>query len=227
MKYYWISESTNLKEIGCYPQREGFYKLIEPVMNAENPRHILAQNYYEKFHDNLVIETWFLKKRAKLTDIISWQISGCFIISERLKNIILEYNKTEFEFFPIIFERRNENYTYYLWNSISEKFRENYKFIDFDKSLIELISNGGEKMVITKGIFNDYKEFLKEYKENDYPNLQRIVEFKFLEQIEKQIFALSHFSKNFFRIFINEDVKKRLEKEKITGIRYLELDEIL
>ncbi len=224
MDYYRLYESTNLKEIGCYPQKEGDFNIEYPVIMADDPRHLYGQKMFTYAHKDIYIPKHYLKKRAKVTDMLSLGIHQSEIISERFKCIIEQYTLDDFQLLPIAFERGEEIYQYYLLRGIYDKFKYNYELIDFEKSIVTVFKSTWEEDYAAK--VNNANEFLQLINATHLPYHVKIKRPYFLNSCNKHLLALRYVY-NGYQIFVSEVLKQKLEAEKITGVKYLGLDEVL
>ncbi len=224
MNYYRLHTSIILKEVGCFPQTEGFHKIEYPVMMADDPRHLYGQGDFTYAHKDIYIPNHYLKKRAKVTDMLSFSLRSDEIISERFKNIIEKYAEADFQLLPITFERSEESYQYYLLRGINDKFKNNYELIDFEKSIVTVFK---EMRVEDYDIKISNAKVLLHLIENTHlPSYVKIKRPYFLDNCNKHLLALRYVYYG-YQIFVSEFLKNKLDEAKITGVKYLGLDDIL
>lgn len=131
MKFYNTNFSIRNKIIGCFPQVEtGVY----PIMD-NNPTFI-GNNFLKKIDFQPELSIPILKKRAKLTDLISCIIMGfsnSLLISTKLKLILEKYNHNNVQFFqaPIIYKELEKSG---YW--ITHPYKINYEAIKYSECII-------------------------------------------------------------------------------------------
>jgi hypothetical protein len=202
--------------VGKYPPFETGYF---PV-NFEDSRLIL-NIYYEKISGKEVFAPVpKLRKGSKLTDFMPGPGSR-EILSSRLKQIILGTKPLGMEFLPQRIIKDNiELSDFWLTNN----FAFDFGVIDFAKTEISIMKSVWDEdyRIQTK----NSEEFVQLVEQIKLPQNVKIFRPYFLENYEKDFFALRYVY-NGFSFFCSQRFREKLEAEKITGIRFMELDEIL
>jgi hypothetical protein len=142
MSYYIFKPAVNTSETGsAYPQIQ---KMVDGYnYKAPNSVHALSREVeklptYEPNLDYFVVHN-----RAKLSDILSVApISGGFIISEKLKNILVNFNLPKHKFYPAKLQYKEKYYNYY-WMHIICNLTEN---VDYQKSIFFVYYNFSKNM---------------------------------------------------------------------------------
>lgn len=119
MKYFIARDSLDERIVGKdFPQAYKFIKEYNP--NAPNALFSLYK-YRESFPDYIPgLDGIMLSGSAKLTDIVSNGFSGdLFILSDKVKQIIEQYNLCPHRFYPLGLYRRKVKYNYFLLYIVS------------------------------------------------------------------------------------------------------------
>ncbi len=210
MKYFIISNSNELSEIGNYPQVEqieGFnYYSSKGYLNVswkELPS--FSPDYSVKIHG------W-----AKPTNLLH-SLSGVsgLTVDSKLKNILGEFNLPEHRFFAIDVFYKKKRLDYY-WFHFTNSFLE---YIDLDKSEFEKIRNQNFEPV----------ENLKVKSLSELNDNKRKLTFEF--SIREKVIALKPNFPNFDIIsmrgvkpifLVSERLKTEIENNQITGCHFSE-----
>lgn len=107
---------------------------------------------------------------------------------------------------------------------MNDKFKTNYELLDFEKSVVTVFKDMWVEDYDTK--VANATEFLNLVANTHIPNYVKIKRPYFLESCNKHLLALRYVY-NGYQIFVSEELKQKLDAEKITGVRYLGLDEVL
>ncbi|WP_416439127.1 imm11 family protein [Phnomibacter sp. MR] len=216
MKFYRIDNSTNLKEVGAVPQRGE----MSDGLHKDDPRHFCNQPDIGALSEEVYIPSFRLRNKAKLTDVISFPINSDWIVSEKFKNIF-EAEKIEYvQFVPIYLFKKDEANKYYLLRTL-KLFME---CIDFSKTTISIMKTTWEeeKRLLVK----DLNEFNFLIESTHLPYSIKISEFRISEKCMYDFIRLDY-TYGEPTLFISERFKDTLLQNKITGIRYMEIDEVL
>lgn len=128
MKYYILTWTVNKKVIGYYPQTVGNECIDE---NGDLPPYAKGYITNEEFPDQLTNFNFEMHKRAKLTDLVdASNISARgLLVSEKMKNIISEFNILNHKFYPANLEFKGETLRYY-WLHIVNTTLEGIDFLN-------------------------------------------------------------------------------------------------
>lgn len=128
MKYYLLSWSVNKKEIGYYPQTIGNEFIDE---NGELPLYSKGNITNEEFPSDLTNFNFEIHKKAKLTDVVdASNISARgLLVSEKVKNIMSEFNILNHKFYSASVLFKGKEYSYY-WLHIVNTSLEGIDFLN-------------------------------------------------------------------------------------------------
>ncbi len=214
MKYYRLSESIEQKEIGVFPQRGE----MAIGMNINDPKHLFNQQFFTPIDQTVFVPSFSLRGKAKLTDMISLSINSDLIISSRLKEIIKGLETSDFQFVPITLISKNCEVQYYLLRPT----KSNFNCFDFNKTQVSIMETIWEEKEKIK-VENKF-ELLKLIENTKLPLNIKIKRPYFLDECQLHIFSCSHVYHG-YSVFVSEDLKNEFIKNRITGIRFRELDE--
>lgn len=216
MKFFRIMDSFDKRIVGKFPQFEtGYY----PV-HSNDPR-LMLNIFFTKVNEKEVFSTVpKLVKGAKLTDFMHGTATGN-IISERVRDLIEKTNPIGMQFIsqPIIVNSIEID-GYWLTNN----YEFNFDVINFNLTEISIMKTTWDVDFQVK--VKNQTEFLSLVDEIKLPQSIKIFRPYFIENYDKDFFALRYVY-NGFSFFCSERFRQKLEDEKITGIRFMELDEVL
>ena len=216
MKFYRLIETVDKKIIGKYPPFETGYFPVP----ANHPKFI--QNiYYKKVEENEVfVPVPKLRKGSKMVDFMPGY-SGREIMSEKLRGLIISAGPIGMQFIPQpIIVDNVEIKGYWLTNN----YEFNFDVINFNLTEISIMKTTWDVDFQVK--VKNQTEFLSLVDEIKLPQSIKIFRPYFIENYDKDFFALRYVY-NGFSFFCSERFRQKLEEEKITGIRFLDLDEVL
>ncbi|WP_165749835.1 hypothetical protein [Cellulophaga sp. Z1A5H] len=205
MKYYHLTNSTELEDISFYPQTKLTYST-----NSFDEK----LSYEEKFVKHGKIE---INSKSRATNLLDKPSGGKgLIIDKKLKNLLLEFSIPSHRIHTIPTTHKNIEFEYF-WIS----FVPSTRHLDYAKSEFEIINSS--KFKVLGKLELKSAEF--------YNRIQRALTFEENTRVSKLVFKDS-FPKNdlinFQQIrpgeFISEKLKDRLIKEKITGIEITEAE---
>jgi hypothetical protein len=207
MKYYYLTNSTELKDIHFYPQT----KIISGTSVFEE-----KPNYDKNFYEKGIIE---IDKQAIATNLLDRSpIGKGLIVDRKLMNILSEFSLTSHKFHPIPTIHKNENLEYFWLN-----FVPSTRHIDFEKSEFEIINS--PKFNVLGNLKLKSIDF--------YHRIQNSLTFEENTRIMKLVLKnsfpkndLISFNKIINRELISEKLKNKLIEEKVTGIEITETDKI-
>lgn len=216
MKFFRLMDSFDKKIVGKFPQFETGYFPVQ----SEDPKLILNIFYQEINEDEIFVPVPKLRKGAKLTDFMSGSTSR-YIVSDKLKRIIQTTKPKGLQFIPQpILINDEEIGGHWLTNN----YNFDHSMIDFKKTEISIMKSVWE--VEYSIMVNNTPEFMKLLIDIEYPRRVKIFKPSFIDTDSNDFFALRYVY-NGFSFFCSEPFRERLESENITGIRYMELDEVL
>lgn len=214
MNFFRLAESVELKEIGNYPQMG---EMIGDL-HVQDPRHLLKQIAFEGLKNDVFIPSFKLRKNAKLTDILSSRINADFIVSKKMISIINSLETNDFQFAPITIIYKETPVQYFLLRPL----REAFECLDYQQTEIAIMETTWDEKERVK--VNNVYELQSLIKETQLPESIKIKELFFLEDCKLNFLALSHVYGG-SGIYVSESLKEKMIKEKITGIRFMELNE--
>lgn len=217
MKYHLIKNSSNRKEIGCYPQCEGVPDGYDFGM-YDNPNSItnLNNDFFPDFEPEIIVQ---LDKKAKLTDVVShtnFYSRGLFV-NEKVKNILEHFKLPNHKFYSGTLIYNKQKLQYYWFHLVKKdlhgidfvqsEFRTGFSPNDLDDEVLEVNSYDDFKNYkkVKPKPFNIWGSNIKlEEKYCNY-NLD-IIYFPFIHR----------------DIFASENLVNKLKEEKITGLDIIE-----
>jgi hypothetical protein len=223
MKFFRITESTDLKVVGKFPQRMGDY--YSGVTSNEIEGKVLYEEVqmFTEISEKVFVPKLELKHGSKLTDVISFSINFDFFISEKLKSIFEKYNQNNFQYIPTVLKKKEKVFKYFFMRGMGSYNINNCCHIDFSRTEILMFKSTWDVDYSFK--VKSEIEFFEIIEKTKLPYHVAIKWPKLKDNIPEHLFALEHVYHG-YQVFISEELKLILEKEKITGIRYLELDEV-
>lgn len=216
MKFYRIQNSTNLKEVGMVPQRGE----MSDGLHMDDPRHLFNQPDIGALSEEVYVPSFRLRSKAKLTDVISFPINSDWIVSERFKSTFEAEEIDNVQFIPIYIFKKDEAHQYFLLRALKVCM----ECIDFSNTTISIMKTTWEeeKRIQVK----DLNEFQILVESTRLPQSIKISAFKISEKCNYDFIRLDY-TYGVPTFFISERLKEILLQNKITGIRYMELGEVL
>jgi hypothetical protein len=217
MRFWKILESSQ-EEIGpVYPQIKGAEK-VNGINTIGLIHEFQRENQYKKSSKNIEFPVLLLNRSSKFTDVLSQAILATpgFLISERLKSIILSYRTIDIEFIPVIVRKINsvEQRTYY-WMHLASHVLD---CVDFSNSEFFVLDNMKTKINGIRDL-NDYN-----YKENFYRSqnvfaIIRTDKIALFESFASDLHILS-ISKIDFSVYVSDILKSHFCNNGVSGIEY-------
>lgn len=203
MKYFSIGSSIDLDVIGKYPQ-------VSPTENCilGSPFSAIRLNYGEVPQEIPYLELEF-NKNAKKTDLLSSYNSHFgMIVSEKLKQVILDFNIPKYKFYPftLLKNKIKTQEHYYLFRFYDDIF----KYIDMEKSKFSM----KKREIIEEFNFKSKEFYLNKNKDifSDFEKTLRIEKICLLNSFPNyDLFEFESFT------FISENLLNELKKNNITG----------
>lgn len=207
MRYFELNKSSELSEVGNYPQTD-FRKGYNPRMNG---CFNVKSNEFPDFVPNYELQ---LLDDAILTDFVSHVGPGFgFVINKRVKDILSNFKLPRHHFYPTKLYVKDKEISYYWFHYIIDDF---WKYLDTEDSFAEVfsISKGKRKSEKTFRILSS-EQAVRERKMHQ-PNLSCFKKIKMAKKFPKydlyQTRGVSYIS------IISEDLKDALNSENVTGI---------
>jgi hypothetical protein len=216
MKSYRLRHTTDKKVIGKFPQFETGYF---PVHSSD--RRLMLNIFFTEVNEQEVFAPVpKLVKGARLADFSQGTATGS-IISDRLRSLIETTMPVGLQFIPqkIIVEN-DEQEGFWLTNN----FQFDYDVIDFPQTDISIMRDTWEVGEVVR--VNNKEQFLQLVESTKLPQSIRIFKPVFKVDYPKDFFALRYVYHG-FSFFCSEHFREKLEAEKVSGIRFMELDEQL
>lgn len=214
MKYYLLEYSTEKKEIGTYPQTDGYYPNYD-VKHANSIINLKSEKLPE-FYPDLRFE---LHNKAKMTDIIkagNMERANGLLMNHRTYELFKEFCLPESDFFEGFVEKGGKRTTYYWLHLVDQPLSK----LDFLKSrfyTIMLIFKKDQDIIIESEL--DLK--LKCESLGKLIFAEKIVLNQNFKDLPYDIFQFPLIQKpNTF--FVSEKLANKLIAEKITGIKIIE-----
>ncbi len=217
-EYYLLKSSSDINEIGTYPQCQDFVKGtskedIELLYIAERAMKRNNLDDISKIHELSGLK---IHGRAKVTDFICSNVPNVTIVNRRMIDILSKYSIGECILIPIKLKRRGvvwDYYCFYCRNDMNE-------YVDFSKSVFRMDSfmnlDGSEELPP----FSNLQE-IKDLREKALLDLKIINPQKILLKKDfpkgLDIFTLPNITRT-AELFISSSLADRLVEEKITGI---------
>ncbi len=219
MKYFTIDIQVETEQTGkVYPQLE-----ILSGGNHNDPQSVMVLSKYNITETSTVFK---LDKGAKLTDFISWGSLHYYVISQRMKDILLEFNLVDTEFIPVKIHL-HENDSWYVLNP--RHSNQSLASIDFNRSVFGELDPDTRKVVRTFKFPNGTKDIIQQWRDEqkvfheDYHEL--VVCEMYLIETENHIdFVPISPILNKSGIVISEELKNKLEEVGITGLDISEFE---
>lgn len=218
MKFYQIENQVDTDEVGrnIYPQTDG---LVGNATFSSNTSYSLL-SYHNMPEEFIPLETIKLANSAKQSDFISTAIiSGYgFIVSDRVKNIILEHIIVNHKFFKIPIIHRQNELNNYNWLHL---FQPKQEYIDFKKSTFQVkrFSNIIKEEIQFKSI-EDYWDQRKYYKPGELFKAKEIY-------INTNNFDFLYTGVGGIKYIVSEKLLNSLKENEITGYKILNLENIV
>lgn len=214
MQYYTLTHAVDTEQTGpAFPQVsvKGPRIYPHPILLANN-----ANNGTYPPDNMPPFDYLQLNKGAKLTDLMSSPFSNGFLISEKLKQLFIESNITDYKIYDVaLLDTKNKLIDGYFYFHSASCLRE---FIDYPKSKFFVGDLIQHYIRDCTTIFSNY---------NDLDSYDKTLPFGEELLWVKQFYLKSSFpfQTDLFRLcvsnidfFITEQLKQKLEHNNITGI---------
>jgi hypothetical protein len=211
MRYFWISESTDIKIVGVYPQRGE----MSVGLHVEDPSHLFNQAQFVKLKDDIYIPKFKLRHKAKLTDIISFSLGSDFIISEKFKSVCVSEEIQDVQFVPIDLYQRKRVVQYYLLRFV----RYDFSRLDFSRTFISVMETTWDEKERVR--VSEAQELESLIRNTRLPLSITIKEPFFRQDLEDKMFALPKIHRC-SGVFVSEVFRRSLEQQGITGLQFFD-----
>jgi len=213
MNYFRLDISTNLAEIGEYPQSiHGKYQ------TAWNAPDSLRMVFKEKVvNREIEIPGIIIETKAKVTDLISTgYLSFMLVMSTKLKAIIEDMNYPGIQFFETVLHQKNTMLQGF-WIASPYLFRNDY--VDYASSGIARLSSSRTQVKVTSR-----EEFDFLFETGKQTGIIHIIDTpKLLQAIPKEDFFLLDRVSGGVGYYVSENLKQRIEAAGCTGIEFYEV----
>lgn len=216
MIFYRIEMSTNLNEVGIFPQR-GEMKV---GLHKDDPNHLFNQADLSKLSSDVYIPSFKLRNKAKLTDVLSFPINNDWVVSEKFKFIFETENIADVQFMPIEIFENSDLKNYFLLRPLKSSIEQ----VDFSKTEISIMKTTWDEE--QKVRVRDVQGFFDLVEKTKLPMSIKIKRPHILQECNLKFFGIKYVY-GVFPFFISKLLKDVFLENNISGIRYMELDEIL
>lgn len=210
MKLFWINVTREIDVIGAYPQSTAgvpFYG----ELNSQNMHHNELPDLVPKYGIDLHPD-------ANATDVIdSGNLPFGFVVGEKVKRILKEFNLPPHRFYPVDVTGTNEKY---YWFHYITNF---WDYVDFSHTEIQVIDKFKYTLQETK-TFNSLSDVMKFKKDLSRQSVIRIGKIRLYNDFPH--WDLFHISgpQNF--TVIRENLKNRFTSETISGFEMKQYNKI-
>lgn len=217
--YYIIDEAVATSETGAnFPQSE---EMLEPY-DYDSPLSVSNISYYKGTRIPFVpnFDSIKIKSRSKLTDVISVTAGSStsdMLISKRFKELLLQYNLVECQFFDVKLNHKNTVIEGYEWLHLVSDMRT---LVDFEKSRFAIpMQHITDDMLV----FRNYETYIQFCLEHDPKSYLRSKEIYFINESKFDLFYISKFDQN---IYISKLLRDVILENKITGLKIIDAPNI-
>lgn len=216
MIYYNIGRTNELDVIGQYPQTKEVTSSKYHIDNIDSAVKVNS-DHFPDFKPKYGLE---LLPKSIATDVIDkGSLEFGFVVSEKLKRLLSDFNLPPHKFHPIDVYKVN---TQYYWLQFLTDFES---FFDVKNSEIEIFDIFKQE-VIEVVTFNSIQEII-ESNRNLVLQIGKTMRYKSI-RLKRNFPQFDLFevkgAKNF--TLITETLKKEFESQNITGLEYLKYDKV-
>jgi len=211
MKYFLVSNSTNLKEVGHYIQCKGIpqkFKGQISFFKRPDSMTLLSNDSFPNIKPNLVFE---LEEKAILTDVISTSNISAkgLLINQKTKDLIIDLKLAEHRLYPAIVIKNNIEYPYFWLHFV----KNDWQGIDISKSILYTSKNGlFRDQYISPNTLQEAYEIIND---NQIYFDKIMLQFEFKQNSGDLFFLPISWS-----IFASQKFKDTMIENKITGISF-------
>ena len=211
MKYFIISDSDSIQEIGYHPQTD-LNPGYNPTLN--NACYKMSSGSLSDYDPHVELRLHNKSKRTNFIDKSAGLTFG-IVIDERFKNILTKFKLPKHKFYPISVFHKDRVYEYYWFHFLCKDI---FNFIDKEKSTLKIVNIRGfvvekivefpkttEALISIKEMLPYNKEmfFNEVYFTEDYPNYD--------------VLRFSSAEGQFLTCLFSERLVNALKKENISG----------
>lgn len=219
MEYYSLHNATTKIGRGGFPQSQNIE--LEPGRTVHDSDFVwrLTHDRFPNF--NPYLGTLILQKGAAVTDFISAAtISVGFICSSRVRDILVEHDIGETQFYKQNIKHKDQLYpNYYLLHCINNATC----IVEFEKSVFQLVRHQNNTKIVREQRVIDIDEYLW-FKQNmssnssgDWQSIEPThIHFK-TGEIPPDIFQFREID---YKTYISQRLKSAFESNKVTGIMF-------
>lgn len=216
-KYFAIEYGRNETLVGKIPQVKDF----KHNCNVSDNSDFIDKFPFKKIEGSPILSIPILYPITKQTDIIDTYSNvgfsfGSLVISNKLKEILDQFNCYGFQFFPTYIIQDGSTYSNYWQTHICEM---PFEYIDFKKTKA-LILNIETRKIVTESVEISYaEEFLSIVNSLEYPKSISLKDISFEDKMDLDLFFIRFFE-NSGRGIVSEKLKNEIEKQECTGIEF-------
>ena len=219
MKYYTISRSDNLNEIGYYPQTELFKSYNPRAMDSHWQVH---PHEFPDFTPNYELE---LNKKALPTNYLhAYDNRFGMVIDSKFKSILKKFKLPPHRFYPIKVYHKKEKLEYFWFHYIVKDF---WEFLDKQESKAVIYDDNKN--------FEAIKDLSLNLDPEEYKNLEYF-ELPFYQHLrwEKIVFNNDYPNYDLYKTmsfglntFLSDNLIKALNEAGMTGFEAIPYDKIV
>lgn len=212
MKFYRLTESTNLSEVGKYPQ------CTENLLTKWDSKKSLALIFKKKVDiDSIEIPEFNLVNKGKQTDLLSTSfLDFMLVVSPRLKNLLYLKNNRDVQFFRSVIHVRKASGECWIINPFSFK----NEYLDYSQSMIKCSDSNGSYYLRVKNQ-EEFEQLIKDGREKG--RIYVIISPKiYLDKVKDDFFLLDGVAGG-IGYYVSETVRKEIYEAGFTGITFIEV----
>ena len=212
MKFYILKTASGTEETGMeYPQAgmkpDYDFKALDSIWNVDSLS-------FPNFEPNLTYLD--MVPGAKLSDFISTPVTHGFVVSPKVKDILSEFKLVPHKFHSAIVKHQGDFYNYFWLHTLSDLT----DYIDFQKTkfFVDYFNKKENEFGVESK--EDLKKMIKHYiLQNRFIKTEQLFLSPRFYDLMLDLFIISGFD---HRTYINETLRNRLLKQKVTGIEITE-----
>lgn len=217
MKYFKITQNTDSKIIGKYPQ----VKDLKIDFHKARASQWGKIDEWKSDDDIPDLNNFLLQPKSKLTDLISNSfiiVSDGLFISQESKEVFNQFIING-NFYPSTIYKLDEKILYYFlkyeYGGLSNMIWEESEFIEYNINTLEF-----GNIVLVKN-FEDYKEKVESLRISKNDDIALWNLFPKLIKFNKKYDMTPMFK---YGLICNENVKKAIEENQLTGFDFTPID---
>lgn len=216
MRYYLLEESVDAREIGDFPQVQGWLPPHNPWGEGGIYRVPSVENHADF---DLELPVFVLAPRARVTDLLSTILHSRFmVLSDRLFDLIQQFNLDEHRTFKgkVQMHDRQSDYNFIYWQRFQDA-----DYVNWGDTRFQHKNKAGQKFEIQF----DNLQNLREKSKRVFLDSDGEIEASSLRlnhsAIKYDLFFLLWVSRG---CFVSERVKQAIEDNGITGVRFIDAE---